>query len=297
VVKEASKTDPAQPTLFESLLRHVSLSSGMYRTTFRGRFDNLNPVVNAVLAKHFSRDEPIRIEDWASSDCLTSAEWASGLLDEFPAATFKASDVMLFLIEVRLPGGEIFVVEPGGEPLQYIRPPFVIRLNPPEPRVLLVNSIEGSRARSRWSKLRKAWNPPDAWMHDFGNEPWNSRDFSCYRISLVHPEAEELRRLNSRFQLRQHSVFAANEYLSNVIRTMNILNLAYFSRARLVEGIRAVAASLAPGGVWVVGRTYEEHPPRHNASILVKEANRFRLIERYGKGSEVEDLALAESLF
>jgi len=59
----------------------------------------------------------------------------------------------------------------------------------------------------------------------------------------------------------------------------------------------AVAAPLrcclVPGGIWIVGRTVEEQPPEHRASILERTAGGFRLLERYGGPSEIEDLALA----
>ena len=44
----------------------------------------------------------------------------------------------------------------------------------------------------------------------------------------------------------------------DVIRTMNIFNVAYFSKERLLEGAQAVARSLGEGGVWIVGRTFRE---------------------------------------
>src|SRR5207245_10776478 len=94
-----------------------------------------------------------------------------------------------------------------------------------------------------------------------------------------------LRLSSPRFSIRRHSVFEPSERLCDVIRTMNIFNVAYFPRQRLLEGARAVAASLRPGGVWIVGRTVRENPPVHNASIFVREAEGFRLLDRFGAGS------------
>src|SRR5947209_12477599 len=72
---------PEDIGLFEKLMPHVRLSSGVYRTTYRQRFRSLNPVVNHLLRQSFPASHAVHVEDWAASDCLTSAEWASELLD------------------------------------------------------------------------------------------------------------------------------------------------------------------------------------------------------------------------
>ncbi len=45
---------PEDVILFEKLMPHVRLSSGVYRTTYRQRFRALNPIVNHVLRQRFS---------------------------------------------------------------------------------------------------------------------------------------------------------------------------------------------------------------------------------------------------
>ena len=55
-----------------------------------------------------------------------------------------------------------------------------------------------------------------------------------------------------------------------------------------------MARSLGEGGVWIVGRTFQETPPDHNVSILIREKQGFRLLDRFGKGSEIEELVLTQ---
>src|SRR4051794_24265374 len=124
--------------LFEKLMPHVRLSSGVYRTTYRQRFRALNPVVNNLVRRSFSPSQNLRVEDWAASDCLTSAEWAEELFPLFPHLEFVASDLVLFLLEVKKKGSpKRFILEPDGTPLQYVSPPFVVRLSQPEPKLFL----------------------------------------------------------------------------------------------------------------------------------------------------------------
>jgi hypothetical protein len=283
---------PDQIRLFEQVTAQLRLTSGVYRTTFRGRFREFNEFLNDRISHHFDRSAAIRIEDWAASDCLTSSEWASSILPLFPAATLTASDLTLFLIEVALPDGSTYVIEGNGEPLQYVKPPFVVRLSPPEPRFLLISSFLEKRARARLELLRESWSVPREWIDSDDMTPFQQPPVVFRKIPLVHPEAAAMSQHSARFAIRRHSVFEPAAELCDVIRTMNIFNLVYFSHDRLLEGARAVAQSLRPGGMWVVGRTHEEHPPAHNATLFVREGNGFRLVERWRAGTEIEDLVL-----
>lgn len=290
LLRAAVPPTPAQIDLFEHTIPQVRLSSGVYRTTFRGRFREFDPWVNERLTRIFDSSAPLRVEDWAASDCLASSEWAASLFPLFPRSTLTASDLTLFLVEVCLPDGSSCIMETNGELLQYIRPPFVIRMNPPEPRLLAVNSFLGSRARSRFRALQAEWRIPPEWLESECPEIFEQPPFVFRKIPLLHPEALALRRSSDRFAIRRHSVFEPAAEPCDVIRSMNIFNLAYFPRERLLEGARAIAASLREGGVWILGRTVKEPPPVNNASILIRTKTGFALRERFGAGSEIEEL-------
>jgi len=282
--------------LFEKLMPHVRLSSGVYRTTYRQRFRGLNPVVNNVLRSSFSPSQQLRVEDWAASDCLTSAEWASELFPLFPHLEFAASDLLLFLLEVKRKGrDERFILEPDGTLLQYVRPPFVVRLGQPEPKVFLANWLLARSARNKWTRMRQSLQLPSSptLTEETATE---ANGWEIRKLPLVHPEALQLARHDSRFSVRSHSAFNQAEQVCNVIRTMNIYNRAYFSEDRLREGVRAVLSSLASDGLWIVGRTADEAARSHNATILRKrEGGTLEIIERVGLGSEIEELALRAS--
>src|ERR1700682_4107581 len=114
---------------------------GVYRSTVRGWLRGPDRFVIELLGRRYDRQSTLEVHDWAASDCLTSAEWAESLFERFPNAHLHASDLTLFLLEVELPDGAAFILERDGEPLQYLRPPFVIRLNPPEPKPLVVTRL------------------------------------------------------------------------------------------------------------------------------------------------------------
>jgi hypothetical protein len=279
-----------QVRLFESVMPQIQLANGVYRTTSRGRFKAFDQFVNTLLGKYFEASRALDVHDWAASDCVATSEWANALWSCFPNARVTASDLTLFLLEAARRNGEMFIWETSGEPLQYVRPPFVVRLNPAEHKLMVVNRILAWRARNQFGPLLQSWNIPEQWLSEEDTGPLDRAPFVLRKIPLIHPEAEALRLSSNRFAIVLHSAFEPLERPCDVIRTMNIFNLKYFSTAKLGEGIEAVRQSLVPGGIWIVGRTYQEVPPSHDASVYMKDGDGFRLLERYGKGSEVEPL-------
>jgi hypothetical protein len=75
---------------------------------------------------------------------------------------------------------------------------------------------------------------------------------------------------------------------------MNIFNPGYFGPEMLRAGRDAVWASLAPGGIWIVGRTNGTSPEdaSHKASLFEKTDEGFRSLAHFGEGSEIASLVL-----
>jgi hypothetical protein len=287
---------PEDIALFEKLMPHVRLSSGVYRTTYRQRFRTLNPIVNNLLRQSFAPSDNVHVEDWAASDCLTSAEWAEELFPLFPHLDFTASDLLLFLVEVRKKGhSSRFIVEPDGTPLQYVRPPFVLRLGQPESKIFFLNWLLARRARRSWNRLRTSLQLPRS--SSLSDEFVDSQNgFELRKLPVIHPEALRLAKRREGFSVRSHSAFDTSSQPCQVIRTMNIYNRAYFSEERLREGVGAVLGSLANEGIWIVGRTIDEAATSHNVTIFRKQdSGHLAVVERIGEGSEIEGLAVEAS--
>ena len=258
--------------VFEDICFTLRLANGTFRTTFRDRFADVDELSIRLMRESFQSDEPIRIEDRAVSSALTSCQWAKRVFEVFPNAEFEASDLLIELLEVSSAGGETFVTEPGGAPLQYIRPPFVVALNHPE-----------------------SWrNPVLRFVAFLGRRRFRHRSAQCTvrPISCIHPEAQVLARTNPNFRVRVRSVFERTQAGCHVVRTMNILNRAYFSPDQLREAVAAVHASLQPNGIWIVGRTTEDDFANH-ATFFRRLGDGWQVVERTGGGSEIEDLAIA----
>jgi hypothetical protein len=284
---------PREVKIFEKVMRQVQHSNGVNRTTSPDRFRDLDPFLNRILEDRFNNSAALEIQDWAASDASASVQWFRVLAGSFPHVRLTASDLNLFLIEARTPEGDVYIFEANGEPLQCIRPPFVIDLSRPrqmyKPVVLLLRArAEAALARfKQQGKLDFLFPKVGA-----GQDSANRTSFDVREISLIHPTAASLSGVTGSFRIERHSIFEPLARPCQVIRTMNILNRCYFPANRLVEAARSVWKSLLPEGIWIVGRTIHEPPPVNHASILIKTSGGFEVLSRHVEKSDVEDLVL-----
>ncbi len=269
--------DPTEDEIriFEDICFSLRLSNGTFRTTFRNRFEDVDSLSIRLMKESFGEGHSVRIQDRAVSSGLTSSQWAKRVFGEFPDAQFEASDLLVELLEISGNDGEKFITEPDGSPLQYIRPPFVVALDQAESWRNPLLRFVASRALKRFRSLRD---------HD-GAVP----------ISCIHPEAQVLARTNPNFTFRMRSLFEPTPAECNVLRTMNILNRAYFSQDQLREGARTAFTSLQLNGIWIVGRTSEVDFTNH-VTFFRRGEHAWQAIDRLGAGSEIEELALASQL-
>jgi hypothetical protein len=281
--------DPREAERFEKVIRCVRLRSGVYRTTHAGRFTTLDAHLRAVLRDAAPTAAPLRVHDWGVSDALTTLELKRALAPDFPGLEVTASDLTLCLVRAAAPSGREWILEPDGGALQYVRPPFVLSLTEPEPWYRPVNRLlraRGLREAARIGGLVAGlgWDPLPR------GTPVTREGLTFSKIPLVHPRVLAAVRAGE-MALAVHDAFQALPAPVDVVRTMNIYNLAYFSEARIAEGIAAVADSLREGGVWVVGRsTGRPGEGPMDATVYARTGDGFRPLLRLGAGTEVDPL-------
>jgi len=74
----------------------------------------------------------------------------------------------------------------------------------------------------------------------------------------------------------------------DIVRCLNILNPRYFSEEMLVRAINNLRDSLIDDGIFIVGRTDREKII--DVSFYTKKNNKFILLKKIGKGSEISNL-------
>jgi hypothetical protein len=266
---------------FEEISHNLRTSNGTTRMTFRHRMPEVDELALRLIRRSFDPSNEISVQDRAASTCLTSVEWAQQLLQAFPNARFEASDTLLYLLRISLPRDRNYILEPNGQPLQYIKSPFVVCLCPREPLRYPLNHLVAGWAKLKFRKLGLPQNIAES----HGNN-----QYRIDRISCIHPEARSLSNSDPRFMICKRSVFDRTPGV-DVLRTMNILNLAYFSTDQLIEGVQAAFCTVKPGGLWVVGRTHEQDGKNHVTFFRRTDTN-WEILERIGNGSEIEDLVI-----
>lgn len=274
VLRAAGEPSPAEIARFEAVANRINIA-GANRTTSGDRFREIDPWLLDILAKRFDRNSELVVHEWAASDCHAAARWAVSLFERFPNANVVASDLVLSLVEYRTPKGESFIFDSEGTPLQYIRPPYAVRLTPPERIFFPVNWLLGKYARLKITAKNHVAELPHT------------------EISLVHPKALALAKADRRFTIRRHSVFEPLSEPVDVIRALNIFNPVYFDEPKLITGINAAWSSLRDSGVFITGRTTDAG--EHRICVLRKTDNDFELLDRYGEAPEIEALALKAS--
>jgi hypothetical protein len=256
---------------FEQISLGFRTSNGTTRLTFRHRLLDVDTTTLELLQQWHPRDSELHVEDRAASNCLTSAEMAEQLFQVFPRATIEASDRLLYVLRISLGRGKAYIIEPDGELLQYICPPFVVYLNSREPYRCPLRRLLAARAKKSFVRLRL---------------PQGCGEYAIDRISCIHPEADSFCKRDPRLRICTRSVFEHHPGL-DVLRTMNILNQAYFPVERLVEGVNAAFQSLQPGGLWIVGRTSGN---TNDVTFFRRTEHEWEVMARIGKGSEIEEL-------
>lgn len=261
---------------FEEISLSFRTSNGTTRRTFRRRMRDVDATTLELIQQWHSWDAELRVQDRAASNCLTSAELAEPLFRAFPHATLEASDRLLYVLKISLSRGRAYIIEPNGELLQYICPPLVVCLSSLQPYRCPLRRLIAARAKKSFQQ---------------SGLPQRCSGYQMDRISCIHPEADALCKRDSRFHICTRSIFDPSADV-DVLRTMNILNKAYFPREKLVEGASAAFQSVKPGGLWIVGRTSENET--NDVTFFRRIDRRWEVVARLGTGSEIEQLA-AES--
>ena len=259
---------------FEDISLIFCTSNGTRRTTCRQRMQDVDAATLELLQRCHEQRADLLMQDRGASSCLTSAEFAGCLFRAFPYANLEASDRLLWVFRISLAKGKAYIIEPDGELLQYICPPFVVSLNAHKPERSPLRRIIAAQGTRLFRQLCV---------------PKVCRTHKIDQISCIHPEAVSLSKKDSRFQICIRSVFEQSSGL-DVLRTMNVLNKDYFPIQKLLEGVHAAFQSLKPGGLWIVGRTLEDQT--NHVTFLRRAEKQFEVAARIGKGSEIEELAL-----
>ena len=283
---------PAGIEQFETVIKTVKLSSGVSRTTYRGRFRDVDTLVTNLLQRQFSGSDQFKLWDWGSSDGVSVLEWTERVWPLFPGASFVASDLVLNLWLAKRRPSEYFVFQPDLSPLQFVHPPFVIPLTHPESPVYLINTLLRWYGNWKFAQLRPELSRLSL-LEDSFLVGAASQRLDVEPISLIHPKVQEALLYSTQFSFERHDAFSEISIPCDVLRVMNLFNLGYFPEPVISAGIQCAWKSLKLGGIWIVGRTEEGAHRMNHVTVFQKTPAGWVVSSRLGQGSEIEKLALA----
>lgn len=249
----------------------IRLSNGTAKTTWPNRFDDLDKRLTGFLEDAGIR--PGEVLDCAVSAGTGTVELANRLNAAGHAVRLTGTDLSLEVELVEAGRNFRFLREKGGHLLQAEL--FGLAIRPWNRRRDFLNGrfILSAVARAAYRA--------------FG------RDASGQSLQLLSPAALAA----SSIAFREADLFAPppGDMLArfDLVRAMNILNLAYFDDATLRTGIARLAACMrGPGSLLLIGRTITGHGT--DATLFrMTEAGGFEVAFDFNAGSEISNLVLA----
>ena len=275
-----------QYALERQFFARVALKNGTFKTTYPNRLDDINEAFLPHIV--MLADRPIRIMDVGASSGISTMEWYAYLSRSGIDCDVTGSDVTIYasLLTFRFTSKVAALVDSNGNIVHfdlfgigYPRQPGRKLFRPNTLRTLAANTLFRA-AMMIDGKLSpvKAGRPT----------PWHGVLLKYQPIALLSRSFAN----NSRLRMIEDDLCAENEAALceafDVIRAANILNLVYFPVDLIGRMLATLKQRLKENGLLIIVRT---HPSgENNASIFRLVGGRFVLIDRFGKGSEIEHL-------
>jgi hypothetical protein len=253
----------------ERILRRFRDRRGVYKRTYGRRFDDFDALALQHVAETFGNDRALVVHDAGVSDARTACDFFRKIAAGFADVTYYASD---YEPELRVLQSRNIkaTLNKRGEVLEIVLPPFVFPFS------------------ERDQTLRRPVNY--AFFH-LARAVYLPRVLAAYRAGQVQPrllllfcpEAMRLADSDHRFRLLQHDLLgpAPFPHQVDVVRAMNVLNSEYFTPQQFREIADRIFASLADGGLLLVGSNHFAGTPVHGA-IYRKTGRAFAELARSG---------------
>lgn len=284
------------PSEERSFLESLRLSNAVSRLTYAGRL----AAADDMLIRHLESlrsSSQVKGLDVGCSSGVSTLELLLSLRAKYVSVELCGADILTKAWIVRGGPGFYVLVDDGGFPLQYDL--FGLAIRP------------WSRGRREWltgaAILRLVANAVYAVIRRtrglfseerLGNLARQGSGDSIQAVDLVVRELVQ----EEGVAVINHDIFDQfPAHLAGVFdfaRAANLLNIGYFSNEQIVLALRNIRRTLkGVGSLLLVCRTIEgaaHEPGSTNGSLfMLTELGAFKLVERLGAGSEIEQVVLA----
>ena len=286
VFLESERPAEEQFALERQFFARVALTNGTFKTTYPNRLDDINKAFYPHLVR--LADRPVRIMDVGASSGISTIEWYTYLSRSGIDCDITGSDVTIHasLLTFRFTSKVAALVDSKGNIIHfdlfgigYPRQPSRKLLRPNTLRTLAAKALFRAAmmidCNARSVKAGRT-TPGLGFLLKYQPIALLSRSFANnHRLRMI---VDDLCAENDAAFCRAFDVIAA----------ANILNLVYFSVDLIERMLATLKQRLKEDGLLIIVRT---HPSgENNASIFQLVSSQFVLIDRFGKGSEIEHI-------
>lgn len=271
----------------------IRLRNGVSKTTESHRMADVDRAIIATCRRVGL--VPASVLDVAVSSGISSCEWWASFREAGFHPQMTATDLCMHAYLVRLFPGCYALADREGYPLQFDVCGLALRPWSPLRYYVLGNYYWTSLYRALFARLADRLGLRERLRALHGGVPAADDPVITAKVQLV---TRRLRK-NKDIELLDDDIFqptpATLRRRFDVVRAANILNLDYFPPQQLREGVAHLCERLTgPGAILVVVRT-EHSGLNHGSLFRLNENGSFSLLERVGRGSEIEDIVLALS--
>jgi len=251
----------------------LKTANNTFKRTEPCRLAKIDAALVATLAKHGGRIDTVL--DLGISSGVTTLELMAALREAGHRAEVTGTDRSVRARLVALPFGCRALVEPDGHVLQYEVLGQAIR--PWERRLDRWTGMAAARAMVEW-RLR---------------EPAIARALSGEgdEVALLTPRLRQ----SDAFRWHEDDITRRNGAFTerfDLVRAANLLNRHYFEPSALRDAVANTIAYLSGPGAWLLVLRTHGASDHRGTLFRMDDAMRLSVIDRYGSGSEVEDLIL-----
>jgi len=264
----------------EAILKPFAIANAVFKRTEKQRFSEFDAMTVRLLREVPALKERCTVHDMAVSDGRTACDFFDQLLPELgDLMEFYATDACIAVTALRRRRGRTTaVVDPQGEILQIVFPPFVL----------------SAAMRERWlpypvNRVLRALLMRTAVKRLMRLFREGGDGLERCEIRLLCREAREHLERNRNFHVETYDVLERPRRNYTVVRAMNIFNLSYFSADLIARAVSNLLASLDDGGVFVTGSN-QDAGSTVNGTIYGK--YRGGLVPMYisGEGSQIDHI-------
>jgi hypothetical protein len=260
-----------QLALEQRFFKSLRLPNGTYKTTAARRMPDVDSAVIALLD---AAPATVRLLDVGVSSGITTLELVEAIERAGRTVQVTACDLSVHGV-LRHDGATDLLLDPDGHVLQ-LATPWLTKGRPHDPGGALRRRL--LQALFEWFERRAARAVP-------GTAPGDERLLLISQVLAARQGVSVVGHDLTRHQPDWQDAF-------DVVRAANVLNRSYFDEPTLVRMLAYLRGYLRSGGLMVLNRTLEEDGVNHGTILRKLADGRLTALQRLGRGSEVEALAL-----